>query len=161
MHLTPDDEITSGEDLISLDEVRARIAVLKPYTAEPADGSDPDGPVQAFADREDAEAYAAEADGEDAAEALEVVTADDAAEELGELRTLETAMNPLHYPGGRADAINDGYLETLTRDEIEGLVGTDAIAVLGEYVDWARLVRDRQANMTGHVFRGERYWLAT
>jgi hypothetical protein len=157
--LEPEDEITSSEDLISLTEVRARIAYLKPYHVEDTripESSVADPTVEAFGTEEAAEEFRADQD-EDLRPHLVVVTYTDEAEELTALRGLEAEMS--RTGSERVSAINESYLRTVVEDDTEGMVGADATAVLGEYTDWARMTEDRKNQLTQITYRGTVFYL--
>jgi hypothetical protein len=154
--LEPEDEITSSEDLISLTEVRARIEHLRPYHVEDTrvpESAVTDPTVEAFGTEVEATAYMQD----NFQPYLMVVTFDDEAEELTALRALESEMSG--QGSKRVSAINEDYLRTAVEDDTEGMVGADAISVLGEYVDWDRMTDERRAQLTEVTYRGTVFYL--
>jgi hypothetical protein len=155
MNITsPDDEITGSEDLISLADVRARLAVLKPFHVE---DTRTHADLGAHASQDSAHDWISEQDDETWPD-LEVVSYDEELDEQDELRQLEaelTAMGTDNAVAIRASAWPD-----MARDDAEGMYGADALAGLDAYIDWDRYQADQATDMTEIKFRGTDYYVS-
>jgi hypothetical protein len=153
--LTPDDEITSGEELVNLADVRARIDVLRPWKVADTRLGINDPVFTAFASEDDADAYIA-AQGENLRSFLTVDEYAEEAEELTALRDLLTAMEPL---GERASAISEDYLMQFLTNELEDLYGQEVFATMSNYINWNRYRDDRANEMTRFIYRDGMFYL--
>ena len=158
--LTPEDEITGSEDLINLPEVRERIKMLKPFHVENTripESALADPSIASYATREEAEAHVA-VHGPGVRDELEIVEWSDEAEELAALRELEAELSHL-AASDHTSAINEDYLDTFVRDELDDAHGADTISALDPYLAWDAIQLDRVAGLSRISYRGGTYYL--
>jgi hypothetical protein len=162
--LSADDEITGSENMISLDEVTARLKALRPFHVEDTrvpESAVADPTVAAFATEEEAEDHIA-ACGPEVQAVLEVVEYSDESEELAELRDLEAEMRAhTGGQGGQVTALRESYLEEFVQDEAADIGGIGPDSYLFGYVRWASLAQARTIDMSPVTFRGSEYWITT
>jgi hypothetical protein len=132
--ITAADSLT-GEDLINIEDVTARIAHLEAHDCHRTD----------FAD------WCSD---------YECATCDDGSgQELTALRELLAEMEPVNDASGRASAIRDSYMEKFVRDEIEDV--TEGLEYVSGFIKWDELTADRQGEMTETTFLGTTYYITS
>lgn len=146
------EEITGSADIINRHEVTARIANLKPWKVTSKDG-EVEYFIEEFADQIDANNYISELPGSHPDD-YEAIEWDEEADELAGLRMLNDVMAG---HGGNTCVIREDYMVTLVKDEADDHYGINEASALFDYIDWARLAKNRAENMTPIVFRGTTY----
>ena len=161
----PTDEITGSEDVITLDEVTARIAALKPFHVEDTrvpETAMADPSIASYKTREEAEHHVS-VHGPGVRVHLAVVEYDDESEELTALRELEQDMrrHAGGYEGTSPVAVHESHLTDFIRDRLEDVYGEEAVGATACHTDWDAVAAEHAIDMTATRYRVSRYYITT